>query len=177
MKNILLTLFFAALGSFCAMANNDIIVIKGSLAPLAKGGKATVVINMDECTFDNKMPLREDERYADADKYIPEYQKEFVREFNEHCKKFSCTGTPDEADYSFTFNISNMDTYVKIMSFKPGCGTKLWGTMTILDKKGNTIAVLKLDSFESSGFTYNLGLEETYEVFAKKLAKRINKEK
>ena len=175
MKKYLLALMIALLGCVTAMAGDKMELIEGSLEPLKEGGTAIIKINMDSCLFDNNKPLREDSRYADVDKYIPEYESEFIREFNEHSNKFRMA-TDENADYSFAIDVNNMDCYVKVVTIKPGVGTKIWGKLTI-SKGEKRIAIIKLNSFENSGFTYNLGLEETYENIAKALAKRINKGK
>jgi hypothetical protein len=70
-----------------------------------------------------------------------------------------------------------MDVYVTFFSFKGGVASKIWGTLTITNAADEKIAVIELKEFESSGFTYNISLEETFEVLAKNLAKRINKGK
>jgi hypothetical protein len=85
----------------------------------------------------------------------------------------------DEAagNYKFVIDVTNLDVYVTMFSFKGGVATKIWGTLTIKDASDNNVAVIQLKEFESSGFTYNISLEETFEVLAKNLAKRINKGK
>lgn len=177
MKRTIISLAVAIIGCISVFANHDVKVIEGSLAPLKDGGKATITINMNETTFDSKMPLREDERFADVDKYIPEFQSEFNREFNEHSKKFQMVTTDAPTDYKFILDVTNLDVYVTFFSFKGGVATKIWGTLTIKNDSDENIAVIELKEFESSGFTYNISLEETFEVFAKNLAKRINKGK
>jgi hypothetical protein len=177
MKRTILSLVLVIIGCISVFANHDINVVEGTLAPLKDGGTATVVINMNETTFDSKMPLREDERFADVDKYIPEFQSEFVREFNEHTKKFQMVKDEAEGNYKFIIDVTNLDVYVTLFSFKGGVATKIWGTLTIKDTSDNKVAVIQLKEFESSGFTYNISLEETFEVLAKNLAKRINKGK
>ncbi len=176
MKKILFTMLLVIVGYTTAFAGDKCELTKGSLSTLKNGGIATVAINMSETMFDNKMPLREDKRFTDVDKNIPEYEKEFVREFNEHAKKFQLTQSTSDADYKIAINVKNLDVFVTVMSFKGGVATKIWGTLTI--SKGNEIiAEFTLDAWESSGMTYSVSLEETYETLAKYLAKRINKGK
>lgn len=176
MKKFLVATLMALIGCMTSFAGDDMKVTDGSLAPLKEGGIATITINMADTKFDNKIPLREDSRFADIDKVIPEFESEFVREFNEHAKKFKMTKEEFEAQYKFTLDVTNLDVYINVFSFKGGVGTKIWGTLTI--SKGNEkVAVVTLKSFESSGITYAVSLEETFEVFAKDLAKKINKGK
>ncbi len=177
MKRTIISLALAIIGCMAVFANHDVNVVAGSLAPLKDGGNATITINMNETTFDSKMPLREDERFSDVDKYIPEFQSEFVREFNEHAKKFQMVNGEATTDYKFIIDVTNMDVYVTFFSFKGGVASKIWGTLTITNAADEKIAVIELKEFESSGFTYNISLEETFEVLAKNLAKRINKGK
>lgn len=159
------------------MANHDLKLTEGSLASLKEGGNAVVIINMDETMFDNKVPLREDSRFSDVDNNIPEYRSEFCREFNEYGKKFHMVPDQLKADYTIKIDVKNLDVYVTLFSFKGGVATKIWGTLTIQNSEGEDIAVIALNEFESSGMTYSISLEETFEVLAKNLAKRINKGK
>lgn len=101
MKKYLLTMLLAIVGSVTAMAGDDIKLSEGSIAPLKYGGVASLVIDMADTQFDNKMPLRKDERFADVDSQLPECASEFVREFNDNTKKFTMTKNADEAQYEF----------------------------------------------------------------------------
>lgn len=178
MKKYLLTMLFAIVCCVTALAGDDIKLSEGSVAPLKDGGVASLVIDMADTQFDNKMPLRKDERFADVDSQLPECASEFVREFNENTKKFTMTKNPDEAQYEFIVKITNLDTFVNVMSFKGGVGIKLWGTITIKNKAtGENVAVFKMDEEGNSGFTYQVALEEGFEGIAKYLAKRIKKGK
>jgi len=178
MKKYILTILLAFVGSITAMAGDDIKLTDGSVASLKDGGVGCVVIDMAGTKFDNKMPLRQDERFANVDEQLPECTKEFIREFNDNSKKFKMTEKADEAQYEFIVKITNLDVFVNVMSFKGGVGIKLWGSVTIKDKTtGNNVAVFTIDEEGNSGFTYQIALEEGYEGIAKFLAKRIKKGK
>ena len=178
MKKYLMTILLALVGCVTAMAGDDIKLTSGSIASLKDGGVGCLTIDMADTQFDNKKPLRKDERFVNVDEQIPECVKEFVREFNENSKKFRMTENADEAQYEFTIKITNLDVFVNMMSFKGGVGIKLWGAITIKDKKsGNEVAVFTIDEEGNSGFTYQIALEEGYEGIAKFLAKRIKKGK
>lgn len=177
MKRSIISFVLMVVGYVCAFAGHDFELVNGSVAPLKDGGIATVTINMDKTTFDSKKPLREDERFANVDSHIPEFQSEFVREFNEHAKKFKMTKEAASEAYKFIIDVDNLDVYISVFSFKGGVATKIWGTLTIKNAADESVAAFKLDEFESSGFTYDVSLEETFEVLAKHLAKRINKGK
>lgn len=56
MKKYLLTLLLAIAGCVTVMAGDDIKLSEGSIAPLKDGGIASVVIDMADTQFDNKMP-------------------------------------------------------------------------------------------------------------------------
>lgn len=173
-----MTLLLAIAGCMAAMAGDDIKLTSGSIAPLKDGGTGCVVIDMADTKFDNKKPLRKDERFANVDSQIEDCTSEFVREFNENSKKFTLTENADQAQYLFTVKITNLDVFVNMMSFKGGVGIKLWGDVTITDKNsGNTVAVFTIDEESNSGFTYQIALEEGFEGIAKFLAKRIKKGK
>lgn len=178
MKKYLLAFLIAIVGCFAAKAGDDIKLTSGSIASLKDGGTGCVTIDMADTQFDNKMPLRKDVRFADVDTHLPECASEFVREFNEHTKKFKMTKNAEEAQYEFIVKITNLDTFVQVMSFKGGIGIKLWGTVTIVNKATDeTIAVFTMDEEHNSGINYQLAVEEGFEGIAKYLAKRIKKGK
>ncbi|WP_285826927.1 hypothetical protein [Bacteroides acidifaciens] len=178
MKKCLLTMLLAIVGCVTVMAGDDIKLSEGSVAPLKEGGVASLVIDMADTQFDNKTPLRKDGRFANVDEQLPECTKEFIREFNENTKKFTMTANADEAQYEIIVIITNLDTFVNVMSFKGGVGIKLWGTITIKNKAtGENVAVFSINEEGNSGFTYQIALEEGFEGIAKYLAKRIKKGK
>lgn len=178
MKKYLLTALVAIVGCLTALAGDDIKLTEGSVASLKDGGVASLVIDMTDTKFDNKMPLRKDGRFANVDEQIPEYKSEFIREFNDNTKKFTMTADEGSATYEFIVKITNLDTFVHVMSFKGGIGIKLWGSVTIRNKAtGETVALYTIDEESNSGFNYSLALEEGFEGIAKFLAKRIKKGK
>ncbi|MGM9816836.1 MAG: hypothetical protein ACI304_07255 [Lepagella sp.] len=178
MKKYLLTVLLAIVGCVVAMAKDEISLSSGSVAPLKEGGVASLVIDMVDTKFDNKMPLRKDARFANIDEQLPECSREFVREFNDNTKKFTMTENADEAQYEFIVKITNLDTFINVMSFKGGIGIKIWGSITIKNKaSGETIAVFTIDEEDNSGMTYQIAVEESFEGVAKYLAKRIKKGK
>lgn len=178
MKKVILTILLAIVGCVAAIAGDEIKLSSGSVATLKDGGTGCVVLDIAKAKFDNKKPLKQDERFANVGSQIPECTKEFIREFNEKAKKFKMTDKAKEAKYLFTVKITNVDTYVNVMSFKGGVGIKLWGSVTIKEKATNKeIAVYTIDEEDNSGFTYQIALEEAFEGIAKFLAKRINKGK
>lgn len=178
MKKVILTMLLAIIGCVAAVAGDEIKLTSGSIAPLKNGGTGIVLINMDDTKFDNKRPLRKDERFVNVDEQLPECTLEFVREFNENTKAFRLTDKADEAQYEFDVTITNLDVFVSVMSFKGGVGIKLWGNVTIKEKAtGNEVAVFAIDEESNSGFTYAIALEEGFEGIAKYLAKRIKKGK
>lgn len=178
MRKVFFTMLLAIVGCLSAMAGDDIKLTEGSVASLKDGGVGCVTIDMTDTQFDNKMPLRQDERFADIDAQLPECKSEFIREFNENAKKFRLTSNDNEAEYEFIVKITNFDTFVQLMSFKGGVGVKFWGTITIKNKKtGENVAVFKINEEGNSGMTYNLAVEEGFEGIAKFLAKKINKGK
>lgn len=161
-----------------AKADDEIKLTSGSIASLKSGGIGMVEINLDDTKFDNKEPLRQDSRFSNVDKDVPEYKREFVREFNENTKLFKMTENPDSAQYVFNVNITNLDVYVSVMSFKGGVGIKLWGDIVIKEKAtGTEVAIFVIDEENNSGMTYSVALEEGFEGIAKYLAKRIKKGK
>ncbi|MDE6246264.1 MAG: hypothetical protein K2M41_00270 [Muribaculaceae bacterium] len=178
MKKYLLTLIVAIAGCMAAMAGDDIKLTSGSIASLKDGGVGCVTIDMKDTQFDNKKPLRRDERFANIDQDLPECASEFVREFNDNSKKFRMTEKAEEAEYEFIVKITNLDTFINVMSFKGGIGIKLWGSVTIKKKAtGEEVAVYTIDEESNSGFTYQIAVEEGFEGIAKFLAKRIKKGK
>lgn len=178
MKKYLLTMLLAVVGCMAAMAGDEISLTEGSIASLKNGGVGCVTIDMADTKFDNKKPLRKDDRFRNVDEQIPECASEFVREFNDNTKKFTMTENAGDAQYEFIVKITNLDTFINVMSFKGGIGIKLWGEVTIMDKKNNSkVAVFTIDEEDNSGMTYQIALEEGFEGIAKYLAKRIKKGK
>lgn len=178
MKKLLLTIIVAVAGCLTAMAGDDIKLTKGSVASLKEGGVGCVALDMKSTTFDRKEPLRKDTRFADVDSWMPEFKKEFIREFNDNSKKFTLTDNEADARYKFTVVITNLDVYVNVMSFKGAAGITLWGSVTITDMTdGSTVAEYTIDEEGNSGFTNQIALEEGFEGIAKFLAKRIKKGK
>lgn len=171
-------MLLAIVGCVNAMAGDEIKLTSGSIVSLKDGGTGCVVIDMDDAKFDNRKPLRKDDRFANVDEQIPECTSEFVREFNSNSKKFIMTEDTDAAQYEFVVKITNVDTFVHLMSFKGGVGIKLWGSITIKDRtNGTEVAIYTIDEEGNSGLTYQIALEEGFEGIAKFLAKRINKGK
>lgn len=165
-------------GYVAAMAGNSIKLTEGSIASLKDGGVGCVAIDMADTKFDNKMPLRQDDRFKDVDSQMDNYKSEFVREFNDNSGKFKMTDNADEAQYEFIVKITNLDVFVNVMSFKGGTGIKLWGSVTIRNKAtGENVAVFTMDEEGNSSMTYSLALEEGLEGIAKFLAKKIKKGK
>lgn len=178
MKKYLFTTFLMLIACITATAKSEIELTEGSIASLKDGGTASLVIDMADTKFDNKMPLRQDSRFADVDSQIPECTSEFIREFNENTKKFTMTKEAGEAQYEFIVKLTNLDVFVNVFSFKGGVGIRLWGNVTIKNKaSGETVAVFTIDEEDNSGFTYQIALEEGFEGIAKYLAKRIKKGK
>ena len=112
MKKYLLTALLAVVGCLAVMAGDDIKLTEGSVASLKDGGVASLVIDMADAKYDNKMPLREDGRFANVDEQLPECSSEFIREFNKNSKNFLMTADESEAQYQFVVTITNLDTYV-----------------------------------------------------------------
>ena len=178
MKKVILSMLLVLVGCVTAMAGSSIKLTEGSIAPLKDGGVGCVVIDMADTKFDNKMPLRQDDRFRDVDSQMDNYKSEFVREFNDNTGKFKMTNNADEAQYEFIVKITNLDVFVNVMSFKGGVGIKLWGSVTIKDKaSGENVAVFTMDEEGNSSMTYTLALEEGFEGIAKFLAKKIKKGK
>ncbi len=178
MKKFWFTLLIGVIGCLTAIAGNDIKLTEGSIASLKNGGIGCVVLDMADTQFDGKMPLRKDDRFRDVDEQLPECTREFIREFNDNSKAFRLTDKVEDAEYEFYVKLTNLDVFINVMSFKGGVGIKLWGSITITNKKtGEKVAVYKIDEEGNSGFTYQIALEEGFEGIAKFLAKRIKKGK
>lgn len=178
MKRFIYMVLLAVIGCASAFAGDEIYLKSGSVASLKDGGTGCVIIDMSDTKYDNKMPLRKDERYIGVDDYMPELKKEFVREFNDNSKNFKLTENDADAQYEFYVKFTNLDTFINVMSFKGGIGIKLWGSITIKNKAtGEEVAVYDIVEEDNSGFTYMLALEEGCEGISKFLAKRIKKGK
>ncbi len=89
MKKLIITVFLITVGWLSAIAGDEIKLTEGSLSSLKDGGVGCVVIDIKDTTFDNKMPLRKDDRFREIDDYIPECTKEIVRDFSVSTKNIS----------------------------------------------------------------------------------------
>lgn len=176
MKKFLFTMLLAITGCITAMAGSDFELREGSFASLKDGGTAVVTINMTDTKFDNKMPLREDGRFANVDELIPGYLSEFIKEFNKRSKKMSAVSSGD-AQYTIDINITNLDVYVKVWPITIPA-TKLWGTATVINNStGEKVVVADITELEGMGGTYAISTESALENIAEELAKHIKKGK
>ena len=175
MKKYIFTLICVLFCGAAAFAGDKLNVKSGSLTELKDGGTATVVIDMTKTTYDKKMPLRQDSRYANIDNQMSNFTSEFIREYNENSKKFKLTDGKD-APYSIKVIVDDLDFHVNVMSFKGSMATEIEGTIEIYKNGTEKVADLQFQH-ESSSFTFELSLEETLEGLAKNLAKKVNKGK
>lgn len=174
MKKFVLTFLMSMVAIFAANAGDKLKLVEGSVAALKDVGTATVVLDFSKTTYDKKIPLRKDARYANIDSQIPNFTSEFIREFNENSKNFKLV-EKGNADYKFKVVVDDLDYHVNVMSFKGGHATKLEGYILIYKGKEN---VAKVEfQHESTGFTFDLSVEETIEGLAKNLAKKTSKGK
>lgn len=174
MKKIIFTFLLAVTCIVSANAGDKLKLVSGNVSSLKDGGTATVVIDLVNTTYDKKIPLRQDARYANIDNQIPNFTSEFIREFNENSKKFKLVEGND-AKYNFIVVVDDLDYHVNVMSFKGGHATKIEGTVFI--NQGNENVAQVIFQHESTGFTFDLSVEETLEGLAKNLAKKISKGK
>lgn len=175
MKKYIFTLLMALCLGFSAQAGDDLALKSGSLKPLKEGGIGVVNFDFEGAKYDDKKALTAE--YSNLNQLIENMIPEFIREFNEEAKKFRLVKETKDECYSINVKITNMDRYVNVMGWKPGTTTKLFGNMTILDPKGETVATLKIDDLQNTGVTVDLSFEEAFEELAETLAKKINKAK
>lgn len=177
MKKLMLVMLTLVLGGLAAMAGDKLEVISGSIASLKNSTDAAFVkLDMTNTTYDKKKPVRKDARFANIDNNMDDWTSEFVREFNENSKAFRLTDTDQNAAYKMVVDVEDLDYHVNVMSFKGGHAIELEGTVTISDNAGKEVAKLSFQH-ESSGFTFDIAIEETFEGLAKNLAKKIKKGK
>lgn len=172
MKKYFLTLLLTLLTCVSAMAGSDIKVIQGDKKFIKYcSGTASFMINWDDATYDYKMPLQH--HFNNMQELNALALNAFCTEFNDINSKLKAAPYAQNPDIIFDLKVTNMDQYVKVMSWVPGMATKVWGTLTVVDAASNTIIAV-IDVNEVNGGA-NLSPDGTIEDCFEDLAKQVSR--
>ena len=145
MKKIMM--LFSVMLISLAVTAADIKVVSGKASFMKREGSAVVLFNWDDAKYDNKESMK-DYWKDDYDQYISEGKKKFIEGFNKSSKKVKL-GDSDDAGYTFTVAVANIDYFFSVMSFIPGHKHTIWCTITITEKAtGNEICKINVDEFK-----------------------------
>ena len=172
MKKILLTLIVAVMGCMTAMAGSDLKVVEGDKKFLkTASGNAVLIFDWEGATYDNKEPLTN--HYSNLEQLKPIAWNGFVEEFNKKSKNVKVVKDATDARYQFSMQVTNMDMYVKVMSFIPSPATKVWGVMTVTDlQTGEVIAIIQVKEVNGGGNPSPDGsFSDCFEELGKQMAK------
>ena len=163
----IVTLFTTA-----AIAGNPLKVVNGDkkFFKSTEGKVFLEVVFDNNATYDEKMPLTE--KYNDLDaKAIIAYDG-FVEEFTDSKTKMTIVKDEAEADYKMTINVTKIDEFVNVMGWVPGPCVRVWGTLTVTDKTGNTMIVVDIDEIDGgSSPTTDRAFNDTFGELGKSIAK------
>lgn len=174
MNKIILTLVVCFTATVYAMAGSDLKVTQGDKKFFkTASGTAVMELIFDNATFDDKMPLAQNEKFKDMDNVKKISAEAFKGEFNKKVKNVSVIDDVSSAKYKFTFNISKMDQYFKVMGFIPSPATKVYGTLTITDNAtGEVLVVINVDGADGGANPSPDGtIEDCFRDLAKQMAK------
>lgn len=179
MKKYILSILLTVACCVSAMAGDGTKVVSGSFKPL-KNLNATVYflpINFEGATWDQKTALTN--HYPDLENLGARGLVAMTDKFNAECKKMH-SAPEAEADFVIMTKVDNMDSYYNVMGWGlPGHVTKIWGTVTIIDKATNTI-VVEMTMTETDGgrnLDTNMSFVDAWDAVGDILAERINKGK
>lgn len=172
MKKILLSLVAVFFTCNCAFAGLDIKVTQGDKKFFkTNAGNAVLDFKFDNTKYDNKMPLAE--KFDDVAKVKKIALNGFTETFNDKSKGIKVVENNADAQYKFTFEVTNMDQYFKVMGFIPGFATKAWGTFTVTDiKSGEALVVVDVDEVDGGA---SPSPDETISDCFEEIAKQLNK--
>lgn len=159
-------------GCMTAFAGSDIKVVDGDKKFLKTAeGNAVLVINWDDATYDDKMPLAV--HFSELENLKKIGWSGFAEEFNDRSKKVKVVKNEADAKYKFTLDVKKMDQYFKVMGFIPGNATKVWGTLTVTDlSNGNKIAVIDVKEVDGGA---NPSPDGSFSDCFEELGKQVSK--
>lgn len=178
MKKTILAILLAVFTIVPALAKDEIQVKDGTFKNF-KGMSGNIVLSIDlsQAQYDKKKPLKQE--YPNLDQLMARVVSEYISEFNNECKNFKILENASNAGDAVKMNIkvNNMDRYVNVFAWKPGVTTKMYGTFSLIDSKGNVLVAGEIDDLQNEGVGNDQSFEECFEELAESLAKKINKAK
>ena len=146
MKKLYLTFCMTMIVAF-AFAGG-IKVSKGKATYMKNEGKMFVVFDWADAQWNNEMPVKEQWK-EEYDAYVENGEAQFIEGFNKKSKKVMIVKDESSADYIMTIKFSNFDKFFSVMSLVPGNKHKIWGEITVKDKKtGEVICTYIVKEFK-----------------------------
>lgn len=146
MKKIYLTLCMAMIAVF-AFAGG-VKVSKGKATFMKSECKIAVVFDWSNAKWNEQQPVKEQWK-DEYDAYVENGEAQFIEGFNKKSKKAQIVKEDSSADYLMTIKFSNFDKFYSMMSVVPGNKHKIWGEITVTDKKtGDVICTYNVKEFK-----------------------------
>lgn len=146
MKKICLT-FCMAMIAMLAFAGG-IKVSQGNAKFMKNEGVIAVFFDWSNAKWNFEKPVKE-QWDAEYEAYVENGEAQFIEGFNKKSKKIKIVKDASSTDYVMTVKFSNFDKFFSAMSIVPGNKHKIWGEITVVDKKTNeVICVFKVDEFK-----------------------------
>ena len=171
MKRLFL-MAFVTLFATAAFAGNPLKVINGDkkFFKSAEGKVFLEVVFDNNATYDGKMPLSE--KYRDLDSKAVISYDGFIEEFNDNNSKMTFVKDVAEADYKMTINVTKIDEFYNPMGWVAGPCVRVWGTLTVTDKSGNTMIVVDIDEIDGgSSPSTDRAFNDTFGELGERVAK------
>ena len=136
-------------------------------------GSAVLEIVFDGATYDDKMPLAENEKFSDMASVKKIAMAGFTEYFNKKSKSVKISESADGAKYKISLQVSKMDQYVKVMGFIPAPATKTWGTLTITDlATGQVLTTVEVNAVDGGANPSPDGcISDSFEKIGEEVAK------
>lgn len=170
MKRLFL-MAFVMLFATAAFAGNPIKVVNGDKKFFKSAeGKVFLEVIYDDATFDGKMPIAE--KYPDIDAKTTISYDGFIEEFTDANSNMTFVKDEAEADYKMTINVTKIDEFFNVMGWVAGPCIRVWGTLTVTDKSGNTMIVVDIDEIDGgSSPTTDRAFNDSFGELGKRIAK------
>lgn len=142
-------------------------------ALMKEAAVAVVEFDWNGTMYDKKITAKE-KFGGDYDFVVKDCQQKFVSAFNEASKGLRLTTEVcGDAKYKMRVQVSNLDSYLAVMSFAPRNEAKMWGHVTLTDvATGEKMLVVDVDEAEDGqDFVWRECFGKTFAQMAKRLVK------
>ncbi len=139
----------------------------------AQSMEVEFVVDWSKVTFDDRETLEERLGEEDAEWTKSDCYTKFMEGFNDKSKNVRLVDHETDAPYKYVLAVSKMDCYVAPLKFVPGWASKMWGTLSIIEKATDTpVVVVGIDEAEDGrDFVVKECFGETFSYVGEKIAK------